>query len=150
MNISTYEARIKALEDQLNPPAPGGSTGLLSVTVSPDITLSDGTSLNAKLAAMMPLEPGAEQRILDTNAEFSQDTEYTVTAKPGNEWYGVVFGQTGQTIGDTAGAPVSLNLTPTIDGNRIILNATGGASATGTEEGQASMMMLNIEHPTHD
>lgn len=150
MNISTYEARIKALEDQLNPPVPGGSTGLLSVTVSPDITLGDGTSLNAKLAALMPLEPDADQRILDTDAGLSRDTEYTVTAKPGNEWYGVVVGQTGRTIGDTAGAPVSLNLTPTITGNRIILNANVGASATGTEEGQASMVKLNIERNIQD
>ena len=146
MNISTYEARIKALEDQLNPPAPGGSTGLLSVTVSPDITLSGGTSLNAKLAAMMPLEPDARQDIVETDAEVAEDTEYTVTAKPGSEWYGIVVGPSGRAIGDTAGAPVSLNCTTIIDGHDIVLGVLGGASTTGTEEGQASVVSLNIKH----
>lgn len=37
MNISTYESRIKALEDQLNPPAPGGGLVIESITLSPDL-----------------------------------------------------------------------------------------------------------------
>lgn len=36
MNISTYEARIKALEDQLNPPGPSGGVAIESITLSPD------------------------------------------------------------------------------------------------------------------
>ena len=95
----------------------------------------------------MPLDPGAEQVIVESDAEVAEDTEYTVTAKPGSEWYGIVFGPSGQaTIGDTAGAPVSLNLTAIIDGDDIVLAVTGGASATGTEEGQSSMVSLNIKN----
>lgn len=85
MNISTYEARIKALEDQLNPPGPGGSTGLLSVTVTPDITLSDGTSLNAKLAALMPMAPGKVETITTLRTPSLNET-YSVTIVPGSAW----------------------------------------------------------------
>lgn len=46
MNISTYESRIKALEDQLNPPAPSGGVAIESITLSPDIN-----GINAILAA---------------------------------------------------------------------------------------------------
>lgn len=144
MNISTYESRIKALEDQLNPPAPSGSTGLLSVVVSPDINLNDGTTLNAKLAALMPVEPDEAPHIVETNAVVVEDTEYTVTATPGSGWYGVAFGPEGQAIGDTAGTPVSLSLTPTVSGGDIQLAVTAGASATGTEEGQASIVSLQL------
>lgn len=98
----------------------------------------------------MPLDPGAEQRIFDTNAEFSQDTEYTVTAKPGNEWYGVVFGPGGDAVGDTAGAPVSFSLTPTDKAGTILLGVTAGASSTGTEEGQDSVITLAISHQRTD
>ena len=37
MNISTYEARIKALEDQLNPPGPSEGLVIESIKLSPDL-----------------------------------------------------------------------------------------------------------------
>lgn len=109
--------------------------------------MPDGTSLNAKLAAMMPLEPGTQQRIEDANAIVVEDTEYTVTATPTSEWYGVVSaGRAGEVIGDTAGAPVSFSLAPTVIGDNIRFSVTAGASATGTDEGQFSMVLMDFEH----
>ena len=109
--------------------------------------MSDGTSLNAKLAAMMPLAPDAEQRIKDTNAHFEGDTEYTVTATPRSGWYGIVSGGIGEeATGDTAGAPVSLSFTPVNSGGTVSLIFSAGASATGTDEGQASIVSLSLSH----
>lgn len=113
MNISTYEARIKALEDQLNPPAPGGSTGLLSVVVTPDITLSDGTSLNAKLAEMMPIEgtsDGVPQirtitALPETPPESGTEYSFVVTPASGDT-AGYKVGTT-QTLSNEKGAPLS-------------------------------------------
>lgn len=101
MNISTYESRIKALEDQLNPPGPSGpETGLVSVVVTPDITLSDGTSLNAKLAAMMPKASGRE--VINENSLGALEADYRVTVKPGTDWYayksGTTFGAQGEQV----------------------------------------------------
>ena len=101
MNISTYEARIKALEDQLNPPGPGGATGLLSVTVNPDIR-----GVNAQLAAMLPLLTGnREITILDENVQ--EGDTFTVSVTPSSDWKAVAFdpdggggmvpGETGET-----------------------------------------------------
>lgn len=47
MNISTYESRIKALEDQLNPPTPSGGAAIESITLSPDYG-----GINARLEKM--------------------------------------------------------------------------------------------------
>lgn len=47
MNISTYESRIKALEDQLNPPGPAGGLVIESITLSPDVA-----GINAVLEEM--------------------------------------------------------------------------------------------------
>ena len=41
MNISTYESRIKALEDQLNPPAPRDPE-IMSMTITPNKTDVNG------------------------------------------------------------------------------------------------------------
>lgn len=97
----------------------------------------------------MPLEPGARQHIIeDANAEIDEDTEYTVTATPGSEWYGEVHGIIAEKVtGDTAGVPVSLTLSPVTesDGN-IRLAAGAGAYETGTGGGRASVVLLNISH----
>lgn len=87
MNISTYEARIAALEAQLGPgPGPSGpTTGLLSVTVNPDITLSDNSSLNDALADLMPIESG-DSKTLSVTGDINTDVDYTITATPGSEW----------------------------------------------------------------
>lgn len=104
--------------------------------------------LSAKLTALMPMEPDAEQRIEDTNARFDGEAEYTVTATPASGWYGIAFGeQAAEAIGDTAGAPVSLSFSSVggSDGySRLVFSA--GASATGTDEGQASIVFLNLRH----
>ena len=63
MNISTYESRIKALEDQLNPPEPSGSATIESISISPDIN-----GINAILA----------------NAQFNYEDGQTIDGAP--EW----------------------------------------------------------------
>lgn len=84
MNISTYEARIAALEAQLGPgPGPVQETGLVSVVVTPDIALSDGNSLNNIIATHMPLVSGEKIEALTREALA---TEYTVTITPGSSW----------------------------------------------------------------
>lgn len=93
----------------------------------------------------MPLDPDAEEHITANNTRLAENTEYTVTATPGSGWYGVAFGPGGSAIGDTAGAPVSLSLTPTNNAGTIILSVTAGASSTGTEEGQGSIVALTIK-----
>lgn len=151
MNISTYEARIKALEDQLNPPAPGGSTGLLSVTVSPDITLDDGTSLNAKLAAMMPLRwedgtvdpeyPTDHTMDIEFNTESQMGSSHTVTVKPSVNRYAMsydkdqhpVFGQLGQEI--TFDADLS-------DGNLV---ATFGAADSDNVDTITEYLSIHLQ-----
>lgn len=110
MNISTYEARIKALEDQLNPPGPGGSTGLLSVTVSPDITLSDGTSLNAKIAEHMPiLDTGEFPLNFNTQNALEDGVAYSVTATPGSTWQASIYNGDEGSSG-TIGQPVTITI----------------------------------------
>lgn len=95
----------------------------------------------------MPMESGAPQRLEDANAVVVEDTEYTVTATPASEWYGVVSaGIAGEVTGDTAGAPVSFSLTPTVTGGNIRFSVSAGASSDGTEEGQFSMVLMNFEH----
>jgi len=92
MNISTYEARIAALEAQLGPePGPTPETGLASVVVTPDITLSDGTSLNAKLAAMMPVAESSVNWIDYAAPSLTVGTKYTVRVTPGENWYAYPF-----------------------------------------------------------
>ena len=44
MNISTYESRIKALEDQLNPPAPEDPE-IMSMTITPNKTDVNGNNI---------------------------------------------------------------------------------------------------------
>ena len=88
MNISTYEARIKALEDQLYPP--GEATGLLSLIVSPDITLSDSSSLNSKLAELMPVENGVNVLDFVANALTVGD-KYSFTYTPSSGYYAYDF-----------------------------------------------------------
>ncbi len=104
MNISTYEARIAALEAQLGPgPEPVQETGIVSVVVTPDITLSDGTSLNAKLAEMMPIESGQEN--INTQSVGALETQYQVTIKPGTTWHARksdnTFGGQGEQVTNT-------------------------------------------------
>lgn len=104
MNISTYEARIAALEAQLGPePGPSGpTTGLLWVTVSPDITLSDNSSLNDALGDLMPIESG-DSKTLSITGDINREVDYTVTATPGSEWQII----SPISPGTTPGSPVS-------------------------------------------
>lgn len=144
MNISTYEARIAALEAQLGP-GPSGGTGLLSVVVTPDVELSDNTTLNEKLAAMMPMEPGGEQRIEDKSAKIDNSMDYTITVTPASKWYGIISaGISGESIGETAGSPVSLEIAPVTSGDVVKLNFSAGASETSGGDGGASIVVLQL------
>ena len=90
MNISTYESRIKALEDQLNPPVPGpvAETGLISMTFTPDILLTDGTTINKKLGELLPMESGLQTvSFITTTDQIPVTNTFTVNIVPGSEWY---------------------------------------------------------------
>lgn len=66
MNISTYEARIKALEDQLNPPGPAGGLVIESITISPDVA-----GINAILEEMtFDYESGDPDRLIPWARNF--------------------------------------------------------------------------------
>ena len=87
MNISTYESRIKALEDQINPPGPSGGTGLLSVVVTPDITLSDGTTVNQRLKEQLPMSEAGMLQLNETTLSLEAGEAFSVTVTPGSDWY---------------------------------------------------------------
>ena len=104
MNISTYEARIKALEDQLNPPGPSGEGGILSVTVTPDITLFDGTTLSDWLSDTLPIAEGVVNQLLNSRDALINDQLYEVSATPIGNWCisdGTNFGLPGLNITTT-------------------------------------------------
>lgn len=86
MNISTYEARIAALEAQLGPePGPATKTGLLSVVFTPDFG-----GINARLAELLPMTSGVEKiEILDDTLKVG-DT-FSVSVTPGSDWKALAF-----------------------------------------------------------
>ena len=89
MNISTYEARIAALEAQLGP-GPVPETGLVSMVITPDILLTDGTTINEKLNTFLPKESGVENLTFETTADqIPVITTFNVEIVPGSEWYAV-------------------------------------------------------------
>ncbi len=61
------------------------------MTVSPDITLEGGTSLNAKLAEIMPLEDYTD--LFNELTGSIPGEQYTITATPANDWYALVDNQ---------------------------------------------------------
>lgn len=86
MNISTYEARIAALEAQIGP-GPGPSTGsVLSVVVTPDITLNNETTLNEKLATLMPVTEFKQMEEYGTPSLTVGDV-YTYRVTPSENYY---------------------------------------------------------------
>lgn len=117
MNISTYESRIKALEDQLNPPGPGTENGLVSVVFTPDIILHGGESLNSKIAALMPMGPVAHT--LEEMTDGFTATEYTVAVTPSQSWK-AFYADDGSDAGD-AGETISKVLS--IENNTLEVNA---------------------------
>ena len=59
--------------------------------------MSDGTSLNAKLAAMMPIDAGGMEGIEEEPlTPLSPETVYTVTVTPGSNWYGFASNTAGE------------------------------------------------------
>lgn len=116
MNISTYESRIKALEDQLNPPAPSGGAAIESISISPDIN-----GINAILANTQfnyedgqPIDGAPEWlrgfNITQNTTETLPDT-LEVTIVPRNDLYAVyqdpnhgtfAYGEKGEPVTYTA------------------------------------------------
>lgn len=153
MNISTYEARIAALEAQLGPgpgpePGPVPETGLVSVVVTPDILLSDGTTINEKLGEMLPMASGTKKETFATTADqIPVTTTFNVDIVPGSEWYGSsgVDGE-GQPIFGEKGERTSESFTPQNEASReLILNIFGGAaSSTDTSDPSFNSARLNI------
>lgn len=92
MNISTYEARIAALEAQLGPePGPGTETGILSVVVEPNIPLEGGSTVNDELSAVMPVTSGNTLGFTKTPlTPLVESSTYTVTVTPGSNWYAAI------------------------------------------------------------
>lgn len=89
MNISTYEARIAALEAQLGP-GPGTAKGILSVVVTPDINLNNGSTLNAALAEMMPVtETGDGYSVMVPAGTLGQS--YSITLEVSSDKYAGAF-----------------------------------------------------------
>lgn len=134
MNISTYEARIAALEAQLGPgPGPVPETGLASMVVTPNILLSDGTTINEKLGELLPMISGNKNVQYETTAEqIPVTTTFNVEITPGSEWYALKgFGEQGRPIFGEKGEKNSLSFTPDSEGSReLILTITGMATAT--------------------
>lgn len=107
MNISTYEARIKALEDQLNPPGPGGEPYVISAVVTPNITLNEGGTINEKLAALMPITENQENQ--NYGASLTVGDTYTVRVTPGENYYVYKMGDNGpEWAGGAAGEAVDI------------------------------------------
>lgn len=126
MNISTYESRIKALEDQLNPPAPpvDPRTGIQSIVITPDVANS-----NARLASMMPIAPVPydpdDSPVLFTNinSDVDPETEYVITVTPGTEYYASSFSTQLDEVSENPGDPITTRVTGN-DFIDIILVAT--------------------------
>lgn len=139
MNISTYEARIAALEAQLGP-GPGPKTGLLSVVFNPDITLDDESSLNEMLADLMPIESG-DSKTVSVRGFINTDVDYTVTATPGSEWQVI----SPISPGATPGRPVTGGLNVEYDGTTASANITliAGDALPPTNTAQ---LTLSINH----
>ncbi len=116
MNISTYEARIKALEDQLNPPGPSGGTVIESITLSPDVA-----GINAVLEEMtFDYESGAPDELIPWARKFlvTRSTKDTlpqtvdVTITPTEGLYAMFNDtSTGTVSYGEIGAPATFTLT---------------------------------------
>lgn len=151
MNISTYEARIAALEAQMGP-VPGPETGLVSVVLNPDITLLDGTTLNAKLAEMMPIEStGVHQNIraVASSSSLVLSQDYSVEVTPGASWCGLgnAMGGSGMNVGEV-GSPLTMQVSPALEAvghDWVVLRFAAGASSEPTpSQDTASMISVQI------
>ena len=98
--------------------------GLMSVTVTPDITLSDETSLNEKLAELMPIAIGDNQT-LSVNATLVDDTKYTVTITPNSDLFAF-----GDTLAEQKGKPLTIDVTV----EDLTLEFGVGAAETDSKE----------------
>lgn len=120
MNISTYEARIAALEAQQGP-GPSDEGGILSVTVTPDINLSLGGTLNSWLSDNLPLADGKISQLLSSQDALINDQMYEVSATPGGNWRmnvsGSGFGQPG----------VSMTGSATVTNSALRINIISGS-----------------------
>lgn len=87
MNISTYEARIAALEAQLGPgPGPVTGGGILSVVLTPDITLVGNVSFNDGLTGKMPIEYG-ESKTEEGVCDIEPNTPFNIELTPDSNGY---------------------------------------------------------------
>lgn len=103
MNISTYEARIAALEAQLGPgPGPVPETGIVSIKITPDLTLVGDVSLNSALRERLPLNSGEQEFTFNSIDHLENGDTYTVKVTPGTTWQANIVdsGEPG-TIGET-------------------------------------------------
>ncbi len=111
MNISTYEARIAALEAQLRP---GSANGILSMTITPDI-VNDGTSLKDRLQTMMPITD--EREIIWNLQSALPESEYTVKITPSNGSYAALVINREWHYGTAMGEELTASVPTDADGN---------------------------------
>ncbi len=140
MNISTYEARIAALEAQMGPgPGPVQETGVVSITVTPNIQLDNGT-LNNKLSQLMPLTTEGPYPV-DYTTNTPMEQTYNVTVVPGSAWYGFA----GEVIGEEPGQPVTSQVTLGYEQNQEHLAFNAGAlSDPANESAPYSIVSVDI------
>lgn len=146
MNISTYEARIAALEAQLGP-GPGPETGLVSMVVTPDILLSDGTTINKKLGELLPMISGNKNVHYETTADqIPVTTTFNVEITPGSEWYGLKgFSEQDKPIFGEKGEKNSISWTPFNEGSRELILAIPGMAAETNVMSDPSFQQVDIE-----
>ena len=130
MNISTYEARIAALEAQLGPdPGPSGGVAIESITLSPDIN-----GINAILAATQfnyedgePLDDGpAWSRGFNITRNTTETLPSTieVTVTPRDDLYVMYQDQKNGTIAyGEKGEPVTFTAYKSLDDFRTSISA---------------------------
>lgn len=140
MNISTYEARIAALEAQQGPePGPVQETGVISITVHPDILLNNGNTLNDKLSLLMPSTKEG-QIFSDHTTDTAMEKTYNITVVPGSAWYGFV----GNAIGEEPGQPVTGSVTLNYEQDHEHLAVNAGALSDPHNE-SAPYLIVSID-----
>ena len=147
MNISTYEARIAALEAQLGPgPGPVQETGLVSMKITPDILLTDGTTLNEKLNTLLPKVSGTQNVSYETTADQIPVTDtFNVELVPGSEWYALNgFDESHEPTFGEKGANTSVSFTPYNEGNRELILHVAGIAASNNNSSDPSFTIATL------
>lgn len=127
MNISTYESRIKALEDQLNPPAPEDPE-IMSMTITPNKTDVNGNNIQDLINDFInllgpvdfdpanPTPPSATLSLYFGSAEAANGTYNIMGAPNSTGWVSISDRNTetfyiSESEGEPAGGDFVVNVT---------------------------------------